>query len=89
MDIYCPKCGEPVEIDYLHEVADDEDMTFSEVMRAFQVKGCPAIFARCNAPSTEVDSSFGLRRQDAASALYDLLGDDIDGAAAMMEDLFG
>jgi hypothetical protein len=30
---------------------------------------------------------FGLTKAEAASAMYDLLGDDIDGAAAMLDDL--
>lgn len=33
------------------------------------------------------DKVFGLTAAEASTALYDLLGDDMDGAAAMMEDM--
>jgi len=79
MDIYCSKCAEPVEIDYLHDIADDQRTTFTEVMRRFQSDGCKAIEARCNPRKDR-------GRASAAAALYDLLGDDIDGAASMLED---
>lgn len=89
MDIYCGKCGEPVAIDYLHDVADDEGLTFAQVRANFQREGCTAIFARCSETNTDTDSRYGLTRGEAASALYDILGDDIDGAASMLEDMFG
>lgn len=79
MDIYCPKCAEPVEIDYLHDVADDNGTTFTVELHRFQSDGCKAIGARCNPVKDR-------GRASAAAALYDLLGDDIDGAAAMLED---
>lgn len=81
MDIYCPLCAEPVEIDYLHDVADERDMTFAEVRDEFQSEGCVALLSKCN-PST-----FGSDRGRIAAALYDILGDDIDGAAAMLDAL--
>lgn len=100
MDLYCPKCGEPWEIDSLHDeaAARQNDLPeaieyavlFRKVQRDFQTRGCEAMEsfgARHSEPSESTDRTFGLTRQDAASALYDLLGDDIDGAAAMLEDL--
>ena len=87
MDINCPRCAEPVEIDYLHEVAEVEGQygdggTFADVLRAFQRDGCSALGARCNPRVTDRDRA----RAAGAALLYDLLGDDIDGAAAMLED---
>ena len=82
MDINCPRCAEPVEIDYLHDVADDDDTTFAEVLRAFQSEGCSALHSVCNPRATDRDRA----RASAAAMLYDLLGDDIDGAASMLED---
>lgn len=79
MDIYCPKCGEPVELDYLHDVASDHGKTYKEVLHDFQQRGCPAIDDTCNPVKNE--------RAYYADALYDLLGDDIDGAASMFDDL--
>lgn len=80
MDIYCPKmgCGEPVEIDYFHDVAEEQGRTFREVQRDFQQRGCEAL----DMTHGESGSDIGMY----ADALYDLLGDDIDGAAAMLED---
>lgn len=67
--------------------ADAYDVVYQKVKHEFQRIGCVALGAKCSEPSTEVDRTFGLTRQDAASALYDILGDDMDGAAAMLEDM--
>lgn len=61
---------------------------FKQVSAEFRSKGCAALFgSRCSTPSKETDRTFGLTRQAASAALYDLLGDDMDGAASMLEDL--
>jgi hypothetical protein len=69
-------------MDYLHDVAAEQNRTYTEVMRDFQQRGCEAL-----------GESHGEGESNPyADALYDLLGDDLDGAAAMMEDfpnLFG
>lgn len=84
MDIYCCKCGEPVELDYIHDVvadriaAGDTAATYSIVAAEFRRTGCPAIGGSCNTDTVA---------HPAVSAMYDLLGDDMDGAAAMMEDM--
>lgn len=85
MDIYCPRCGEPWDIDSLHDEAAESNRSFSDVRADFAVKGCLAL------------TSFGVRPEDclrknnlktaAASALFDLLGDDVDGIASEMADL--
>lgn len=122
MDIYCPRCGEPWDLDSLHDEAQarygipyyvpetdryavtsprrpknpawDEQAygsIFEAVRREFQSQGCEALHeafgSKCSVPSTDVDRTFGLTRQAASAALYDLLGDDMDGAAAMLDDL--
>jgi hypothetical protein len=87
MDLYCARCGEPVDNDEFHDRAEEVGSTYREVSRDFRSRGCAAIGARCSEPSTEVDRSYGLTRQAAAGAMYDLLGDDMDGAAAMLDDL--
>lgn len=76
MDVYCSKCSEPVDTDYFHDVADENGTTYRTVMRDFQARGCEAL---------------GMKHGDMgpnpyADALYDLLGDDMDGAASMMAD---
>jgi hypothetical protein len=94
MDIRCPKCGEPWDFDTLHEEAQErygirygeagyDSVSYQRVYAAvrdeFQAKGCAALsFA---SPCSETTD-----RGRTAAAIYDLLGDDMDGAAAMLED---
>lgn len=85
MDIHCPVCAEPLDIFELHSIAD---MTYTQARDAFyngttrdgkRVKGCAAIGMRCN---TRPDGF----KASASAALHDMMGDDLDGIAAMMED---
>jgi hypothetical protein len=87
-DLLCPLCGEPWEIDTLHDAAEDQGHTFGEVLAGFRRRGCVALSG----------FSFGLvacnpngdrRAAGLASALFDILGDDVDGMAADLEDLGG
>jgi hypothetical protein len=78
-DIYCHICGEPVEIAELHYVAEDFNSTFGDVLEAFTADGCDALGGICNpVPDT--------RRAYVASIAAELMGDDVDGIASMMED---
>jgi hypothetical protein len=46
MDIYCPRCGEPWDIDSLHGIEDDEtgeSLAYDEVARRFARYGCAAM----------------------------------------------
>ncbi len=80
MDLYCTRCGEPWDNDTFHEVAEEQDKTYTEVMRDFQQRGCVATgWVRECAPSPSM-------RTAVMDAMFDLLGDDVDGAAAMMAD---
>lgn len=77
-DIYCPKCGEAFDAAELH---DWNERSYSENLRAFQTQGCAGIDMRCNdVPAYGEDAAM------VASALYDLLGDDIDCMEDMMAD---
>ena len=89
MDLYCTSCGEPWDNDTFHDVAEETDSTYEKVMREFRVKGCAVIPGQScvPTPATNTDRTFGLRPQDASAALFDMLGDDTDGIAAMMEDM--
>lgn len=87
MDIMCPRCGEPWEIDSIHEevaerVYEGRTATYASVAREFQSRGCAA-FTAYGARCTGLPDK---GRAAAASAMYDLLGDDLDGAASMLED---
>lgn len=88
MDLYCPRCGEPWDLDTLHEetaariqnvrVALPYETAFAEVRRDFQQRGCAALGEpRC----LDRDGTATV-----AAAVYELLGDDLDGAAAMLDD---
>lgn len=92
MDIYCVKCGEPIDNDELHYIAEDDDRDYRTILRDFRVKGCVGLGAgyRCNTePDTATDPVYGLTRSQASSALFDIMGDDVDGVMSEMQDLFG
>jgi hypothetical protein len=122
MDIYCPTCGEPWEMESLHEEAqerygipyyetpdvrgydygnpsftkikndeynsDDYHKIYEQVSTEFRAKGCRALNHISTATWCEPQERDGedLTMAEAASAMYDILGDDMDGAAAMLED---
>lgn len=86
MDLPCPKCGEPWDNDEFHALADEFGETYRDLTRRFQVVGCSALRNNC---STYGDGELSEGQKDRAmiaSAMYDLLGDDLDGAAAMLDD---
>lgn len=79
MDLYCTRCAEPWDNDEFHYVAEEQGSTYKEVAANFRAEGCKAVTGKlCERKATDM----GL----AAEAMYDLLGDDMDGAAAMLED---
>lgn len=81
MDIYC-KCREPWDMHELHEaVAADYYPTFTAARKAFARYGCPAMDGKATACPRGTGND-----TDLISEVYDLMGDDIDGAAAMLED---
>lgn len=88
MDIRCPRCGEPWDFDTLHEAAAENDSTYEKVAADFRRRGCVALFGdACSPdPNEPVNPRTGLKASEAAATLYDLLGDDMDGAAALLED---
>lgn len=77
MDIYCPVCGEPWNLDALHDVPG---VAFESARRRFAREGCRVFGSTHN---SAVDSD----RAAKSAVLHQLLGDDIDGIAALMEDL--
>jgi hypothetical protein len=77
MDLYCPVCGEPWDLYELHGVPG---VRFEEARRRFASEGC-AVFGSTH--NSAVDSD----RAAKSAVLHQLLGDDIDGIAGLMEDL--
>ena len=74
MDLYCQRCGEPWDF---HGVQHG-DMTPEERDRFLRGEDCPA----CHGKTVEKRPF----RAELASALSDMLGDDVDGLASEMED---
>ena len=70
MDLYCPLCGIAVDFGEVENVKN------------WQKLGCKSLGFECDPAPDEADKT----RASVADALYDILGDDIDGAAAMLED---
>lgn len=90
MDIRCPRCLEPCDVDTLHEFVSEmrelfpgDGYTFADTYRRFMSEGCSAAFPgwgwKC-----EPDTS---GRGVVLSELAELLGDDVDGFASLCEDL--
>lgn len=114
MDIYCKKCGEPWDMDTLHDevgerIASGEfsplppngeyrpgpeytayrqayDRLYQIVRADFYREGCRGLHA-----FTGGNTSWCIDRQTnttaAMSAMIDLMGDDLDGIASMMDEL--
>lgn len=79
MDLRCPRCTEPTDNDELHElVAAGDFPNYTAALHAFQTQGCEVVYGGGQCERSESGAY--------VEALYDLLGDDADGAAAMMED---
>lgn len=88
MDLYCQRCDEPWDVCYVGSDMDveypevaEEGRTASDLFKAG--KGCPD----CDWGAKRVGKQS--LRGEAMAMMMDLLGDDIDGAAAMMEDCEG
>lgn len=80
MDIRCPICGEPWDMDELQELLDDEagPEDYHKAVSLFRSKGCEAF----GCSHGEVDEDAALL----SSMLMDILGDDIDGLASELDD---
>lgn len=77
MDIRCPKCGEPWEIDSLHDEAADRGEDFAKIWADFCRRGCEAL-STAHSPTTA---------SPVVAEVYNFFGDDVDGAAAFLERL--
>lgn len=90
MDLLCPVCREPMDTDVFHEIAETNRTTFETVARDFTTKGCGYAFAGTDyADAACLAASGGPAgaRSAELDLIYELSGDDVDGAASMIEDL--
>lgn len=85
MDFYCRFCNEPWDNDCFHEEASESDRTYAQVARDFSSKGCSALETAFG-PASCSPSQGVTRRGHVQDAMFDLMGEDTDGVAAMMED---
>ena len=74
MDLYCQICGEPWE--HYHVVHEMEREEREEFLAGKGCDGCHGKVPEGGRPVTA----------QASAVLMDMLGDDLDGVAAMMED---
>lgn len=131
MDIYCPKCGEPWDMDSLHDeishrlpnldfkalsegakkfagqefksldqVSPEQapflaeyklyrkkyDEAYRSIQLDFRKNGCIAFTFAVTQPCEKAQDYNQKLRADASSALMDIMGDDLDGVAAMLDD---
>lgn len=103
MDIYCRHCGEPWDLDTLHDEVTERcaavgqavprlaayDVAFRAVREGFTRNGCGELWAFTgisSAPKRCGNAASDPRMADASAVLGELLGDDVDGLAAMLDD---
>ena len=84
MDIYCRDCGEPWDNDCLHDVAKELGTTYSKVATNFSRIGCKALISDEYGQMTFCKPD---RKASARGVLADILGDDMDGYSATLEDM--
>ena len=77
MDVYCQKCGEPWDVFSLHDI---EEETPGGRDRFLNGEGCPACDWGKKVPDDVP------KRSEAMKTAREVLGDDIDGIAAVMAD---
>lgn len=89
MDIICVRCSEPLDVYELHDVRDPGPLgaygnvlTYDQARKIFfdPARGCGFLF---NGKPCELNPS---ESSEASLVLSEILGDDVDGIAAMIED---
>lgn len=80
MDLFCPVCSEPMDVLSLHDFVGDSAEDFQDAKNIFFSSGCGTLFGK---PCVENRTL----RSEATLALEELMGDDVDGIASMLEDL--
>lgn len=80
MDLICTRCAEPWELDYVLHDAEEGELS----RRGGVILRCPA--CPREEPRHDAETKAKLR---AAREVGGLLGDDVDGYAAFLEDLGG
>jgi len=85
MDIYCTTCGEPWDVESLHDAVEEGNAEdYQDARMIFFGSGCGTLFNRrpCERPET---GGPAVMRANVTAALVDVLGDDLDGIASELE----
>jgi hypothetical protein len=89
MDLYCRTCTEPWDNDSLHDEARARKeaglsgATYREVATDFAKRGCHALETEFGRQTCEPADAAATKM---LGAIYELMGDDMDGAAAVIDD---
>lgn len=89
MDVRCRNCGEPWDNDSLHDEAaarrseGKPRATYTEVAADFRRLGCNALDTEYG---VQVCSPRNAAHGATLDVIYEFMGDDMDGAASMIED---
>lgn len=87
MDLYCPKCGEPWDNECFHDEASESNRTYTEVARDFAQRGCVALETAYGPVGEDCKANQrNSNRAHISEIAFDLMGDDTDGVASMMQD---
>lgn len=86
MDIKCPRCAEPWEIDCLHEAGAIVHKDFDFMRKLFYRYGCAAIEQADEERIAEEGTCEQTAKGRSIGVLMDLLDHDVDGLASMIED---
>ena len=78
MDVYCPRCGEPWDVYEFHDIAG---VTYNQAKDTFFTKGCGFLFN-----DGVLCKNTGSRQAEVSALMYELMPDDVDGIASMLED---
>jgi len=79
MDIYCLNCGEPFEVTEVY----DDPTGFEFGASRGQIKSCPCCHGKKEAAVTDPKQKARLNN---IALMAELLGDDVDGLASMIDD---
>lgn len=86
MDIKCPRCAEPWDMDCLHDAGAQIHKSYDYMRKLFRKFGCAAIVEADNGKIAEDTTCEQTRKGVTLGMLMDLAGDDLDGYAADVED---
>ena len=80
MDLYCPVCGEPWDHAMLHDVYRGSwKVSYATAAKQFRKIGCELFDTRHSQPGNS-------ERAWKARTIYGALGDDMDGAASVLDE---